>query len=176
LSFHRLQTGARAPPPEHLYAAFLRVALLPWNEPPHAIASSLDSRLKHVEIISKQLGVSGTVHRKVRNNDSDLSSQGLHLESLIMSLSQAVIRALMSNDMLKWEVDLFKKAVQQGTVPGVGNDDPTLSKVGTKQIEGTFGSAIFQIVSKYISFWWVNLIWNIVGSICRLANLINKRK
>ncbi len=60
-----MQQGA-AQVPAPLYAAALRVALLPWDEPPQAVAASLPDRLKRGKALARVMGVAPSVHQEVR--------------------------------------------------------------------------------------------------------------
>lgn len=59
---HKAQAG-QVPP--DLYAAVLRVLLLPWNEPPQAVAASLQGRLQRGKDLAAVLGASPAVHEQV---------------------------------------------------------------------------------------------------------------
>lgn len=52
--------------PAPLYAAALRAALLPWDEPPKAVGASLPERVKRGYALSQVLGVDAASHQEVR--------------------------------------------------------------------------------------------------------------
>ena len=58
-------SASAAAVPAPLYAAALRVALLPWDEPPKAVPASLPERVKRGYALSQVLGVDPVAHQEV---------------------------------------------------------------------------------------------------------------
>ena len=89
--------------PLYLYAALLRVAILPWTEAPQTVSDTFLDRLMSAEALSAVFSIGPDEH------------------------SLALARALAANNQLASELQLQLNSISEGVFPGISSSDDGLS-------------------------------------------------